>query len=118
MESTANLLDLVDEAAQIPHTGISRVLTAARSQLVVVVILHTGGRKETVHGLKEVVRPARAAVQQQHLQSGIVADSLRPHLERAQWRRNRDHPHATRSGIRTVRSVEVLLVHGAPMCSR
>jgi hypothetical protein len=50
-ESPADLLDLIDEPVSLPQRRVGGMVAAERSELVVVVVLDTGGRKTGVEAL-------------------------------------------------------------------
>jgi hypothetical protein len=93
-EGLADLLDFLDETRQVPQLGIVRLVAVVGPELIVEVVLDPLGRKEAVDCLVVLVRHARPAVQQQDLHARIVADALRPDMERALRRLDRNHPHA------------------------
>src|SRR5262249_45095830 len=76
-------------------------------ELVVVVVLDAGAGEEAVERLEVLVRDARAAVQEEHLEPRVVADALRPDLERALRRRDWNHLHAAAEHVVAARVVEV-----------
>ena len=82
-EGLADLLDLADEPVQVPQRRLLGLVAEPGPELVVVVVLDARVRQEAVARLQVLVRGARAAVQQEHLQAGVVADPLGPDAERA-----------------------------------
>ena len=71
-EREADLLDLVDEAVQVPQGRIVRLVAVRRAELVVVVVLDAGAGQVAVARLEVLVRRARPAVQEQHPHRGLL----------------------------------------------
>ena len=98
-ECPADLLDFVHEAVKVPQRRLGGLVTATRAELVVVVILHAGGRQVAVAGLQVLMGCAGPAVQQQHFEIGIVAGPLHPDAVTACRGADRDQPGAAAQHI-------------------
>ena len=75
-ERLAHLLDLVDEAVELPQRRVVGLVAVVRAELVVVVVLDTRGRQVAVERLEVLVGGARPAVQQQHLDARLLPTRL------------------------------------------
>ena len=108
-ERPPHLFDLVDEPVELPQRRVVGLIAETRPELVVVVVLHPGRRKEAVAGLQVLVGSARPAVEQEHLEIGVVADPLGPHLQRPGRGVDRDHPGAAAQPVVPARVVQVVM---------
>src|ERR1700730_16054575 len=88
-ERYPDLFHFVHEARNFPQLRDVRLVGVVGTELIVVVDLDPGLGEVGVAGLEVLVRAARAAVQQQQLDAGIVAEAPGPHPERAVRRRHR-----------------------------
>ena len=86
------------------RVGLIAVIGA---ELIVVVVLDAGSRQKTVERLEVFVGHSRSAVQQQHLDPRIISDALRPDVEGAARRRNRNHFHTAAQYVVAARVVEI-----------
>src|SRR5439155_11626064 len=75
------------------------MIAVERAELVVVVVLDARRWQEAVERLEVLVCGRRTAMKEQQLYRRIVAHTLRPHVERAFRRRDRDHPHTARPRV-------------------
>src|ERR1700680_1059152 len=98
-KSGAYLLDLVDEAVDLPEVGVVGLIAVERSELIVVVVLDARRWKEAVAGLEVLMGRGGTTVQEEQLRGRVVADALRPDVEVALRRRHRDHPDAAAEDV-------------------
>ena len=77
-EGAADLVDLVHVTVELPQRRLIGLIAEPRPELVVVVVLDPRRRKVAVAGFEVLVSGPRPAVQQQHLESGVVAGPFRP----------------------------------------
>jgi hypothetical protein len=89
-----DLFDLVDEAVELPQRRVIRLIAAARAELVVVVVLDPSSRELAVARLEILVCTTGAAVEQQQLEIGVIADPFRPYPKGARRCTHRDHASA------------------------
>ena len=119
-ERSAYLLDLVDEAGDLPEVRIVRLVAPGRAELVVVVVLDPRphrfdqgpvldprSRKVRVASGEVLVRRPGSTVQQEDLHFRVVADSPGPDAEFALRGRDRDQPDATGQDVAPAGVVEV-----------
>jgi len=104
-QGEAHLLHLFHEACGGPQVLVLGLVRVARAQLVVVDELDALGGQEALEGLKGLVGAAGAAVQQQHLDAGVVAEALGPDLEGTLGGLDGDELHAALLELRGDRKV-------------
>src|SRR6202045_71014 len=106
-ERYPDLFHFVHEARNFPQRRDIRLVGVVGAELIVVVKLDPGLGEVGVAGLEVLVRAARAAMQQQQLDAGIVAEALGPHSERAVRRRHRYAAYAAGKAVVARGVVEV-----------
>ena len=104
-----HLLDLVDEAVELPEVGVIRLVAVERAKLIVVVVLDTCRRKVGVGRLEVLVGRGRAAVQKQQLRGGVVAEALGPDMELPFRGGDRDPPRAAAEDVVPTGVIQVCL---------
>ena len=106
-ERGTDLLHLVDEAVQLPQGWVTGVVAETRPELVVVVVLHPRRGQVAVAGLQVLMGRPGPAVQEQHLQAGVIADPLHPHPVGPDRRPDRDHPRAPAQHVVPARIIQI-----------
>ena len=94
-EGDAHLLDLVDEAVEVPQRRVVGLRAVGAAELVVVDDLDAGLRQERVEALEVLVADARPAVQDEQ-RDVAAADPPGPDPLRPDRRRDRDPPGTAR----------------------
>src|ERR1700674_4004528 len=106
-ERNPDLFHFVHEARKFPQLRDIRLVGVVGAELIVVIELDPGLGEVGVAGLEVLVRAAWAAVQQQQLDVGIVAEAPGPHPERAVRRRHRYAAYAAGKAVVARGVVEV-----------
>jgi hypothetical protein len=98
------LLDLVDIPVQVPQGLVVGAVAVPGAELVVVVELDARIRQPAVEDLEVLMEGSWTAVQQEDLETRVVADPLGPDAVRTGRRADRDHPGAVAEDARLVSS--------------
>ena len=103
----AHLLDLVDEAGGLPELRRLGLIAVMGAELVVVVVLDARTREVAVERFQVFVGEAGSAMEEEQLDSRVVADAFRPHPEGVCRRGHRDHLHPASEDVVPPGVVEV-----------
>src|ERR1700704_1764897 len=106
-ERYPDLFHFVHEARNFPQLRDIRLVGVVGAELIVVVKLDPRLGEVGVAGLEVLMRAAWAAVQQQQLDAGIVAEAPGPHPEGAVRRRHRYTTYAAGKAVAARGVVEI-----------